>query len=217
VYEWPGRWHPDDVKRIRNADRTRTYLASSRDGIHFNLEWIYAQQPLISAEEDSWDAGTHKHAAEIVTASGQHWLYYQGCPHEHEWEHEGDREAKRGNANCAVGLVQWLRDRLVALEPISDNTGVLTTYPFILRGVEIAFNVDILKIGGHIRVELLDDKGSTQVGLGADTAILINRNSTHQIAKWIGVQDLSRWLHAVVRLRISITFARLWSFQVLAR
>ena len=46
VLEWPRLDNHDGVESLR-FDVMRTYLATSRDGVHFDTGWVYAQQELI--------------------------------------------------------------------------------------------------------------------------------------------------------------------------
>ena len=47
VLEWPKMINPNADEPPFEYDTMQTYLATSRDGVHFDTDWVYAQQELI--------------------------------------------------------------------------------------------------------------------------------------------------------------------------
>jgi hypothetical protein len=80
--EWPkqgldAKRHPD--LPAHEGDTTNIYLVTSRDGVHVDDEWVYAQQPLVpkGAYQHMWNAGFLLHATQIVTDQGSHRVYFE--------------------------------------------------------------------------------------------------------------------------------------------
>ena len=159
-----------------------------------------------------------KHAAEFVTTGGYHWLYYQGCPYHHEFDHTIKVEDDKKQNKCGIGLVRWSINRLVGLEPIeTETTGTVTTYPFQLQGECVSLNMDV-ESGGFAQVEVLDETGNVIHGYGLRDAVRIHMGDyTDLRPKWVNTNCVALLLDSVIRLRFSLNKSRLWSFQVVNR
>ena len=77
-----GRVIETEHRRVKvwfaHADVERVYLATSRDGLNYDLRFVYAEQPLIGGgPRGSFDNGTLLPASEIVTYNDEHWVYYK--------------------------------------------------------------------------------------------------------------------------------------------
>jgi hypothetical protein len=101
VLEW-GKLAIDGPEPPFAHDVMRVYLATSRDGVHFDAEWVYAQQELIPhgecrrqpgcANNDEltravpeafllccpFDHGIVLPASNMLTVGGEHLLHYEG-------------------------------------------------------------------------------------------------------------------------------------------
>ena len=206
------RWFPNDVAQIPGADCTRVYLVTSRDGVNYNLQWIYAQQPLVdSPNSGEFDSGTHKQAAELVTHQDQHWLFYQGCP----YPHESTDQARHGTMKCGVGLARWELDRIVGLEPMNqERIAIMVTYPLLLEGNCIHTNVEVAASGGYVKVELLSADGVPLDDFQVSASVPIQTSRLSKNVRWKQQADLRAIVGSVIRLRFHIFNARLYAFQV---
>ena len=86
VYEWPGDTSegPTDLKKRHERDVMNYYLATSRDGDAWDLQWIYASQPIVRrGGAGAFDKDLITPASTIVTHNDRHWLYYGGANERH--------------------------------------------------------------------------------------------------------------------------------------
>ena len=60
-------------------DTTNVYLVTSRDGVHIDDSWVYAQRPLLRKGplQSSWDGGFFLPAAQIVSDEQSHRVYFE--------------------------------------------------------------------------------------------------------------------------------------------
>lgn len=125
VYDFPYGHTLEGINPPFQTDIVRPYLVTSRDGYHFDHDWI-RRQPLIPHGNKStdFDQGMILPAADFVTALGFHWLYYAGWNMQHEVRKEF--EAK-------IGLIRWRQNRLVEIvQDDSTHVGKIFTKPFLV-------------------------------------------------------------------------------------
>ena len=164
------------------------YLMPTRDGGKtFDLDWVYAETPLISrglcnqvGSTCAFDHGYMQAASDFVTVNDTHWLFYEGRPERHE-----DRWKKP----ATIAVATWPRHRFAALEPsfdcakqaatnntLPDNTsstqsrcGVVVTKQFRLLGSHLYINAAV-GADSRIVVALLtsDPKGTYHEVKGFD-------------------------------------------------
>ena len=85
------------------------YIATSRDGLNFDLGWIEQGLPLIPPEDlyrRGIANGVIMPASTFVSHAGLHRLYFEARNSTHE--------TRRG-APVSIGLAQWRRHRLAGL------------------------------------------------------------------------------------------------------
>ena len=125
----------------------------SRDGLHFDLRWIYSGEAratpphhtppyslagcikvLVQPDAEGKPrngSGAHdfqsmRPAAQFVTHNDQHWLYYESCPNQHERRYLG---------GCHIRLATFRLDGLSFLAPKDERRpGHMTTRVFRLQG-----------------------------------------------------------------------------------
>ncbi|MCL6502629.1 MAG: hypothetical protein K6T86_08080 [Pirellulales bacterium] len=210
VYEWPGDTSegPADLHRRHERDVMNFYIATSRDGDDWDLRWVYEGCPLVPRGPDgAFDKDIILPASSIVTHNDRHWLYYAGGNERH------GTEQVRYPRQHAIGLA-WLRlDGFVALA--ADATGgTLVTKPFRLEGPAVALNIEACR--GECRVEVLDEEGRPLPAYaGAAALTQCGVDGLRVSPRWEGKPDLRALVGQVIRLKIHLKDARLYSFQVL--
>merc|ERR1712183_1117534 len=134
-------------------DSVKTYLATSRDGIHFNWAFLYAGLPLpLGARGLASGRGRKipynyvQTANQFVTHKGYHWVYYSANKDDH-FNRWGGKES--------IWLAKYPADRFSGLAPIDESQGVVKTKPFIWTNYSIALVINIaLGDGSSCAVEL---------------------------------------------------------------
>eukprot|EP00929_Paragymnodinium_shiwhaense_P114391 TRINITY_DN82764_c0_g1_i1.p1 TRINITY_DN82764_c0_g1~~TRINITY_DN82764_c0_g1_i1.p1 ORF type:complete len:710 (+),score=158.49 TRINITY_DN82764_c0_g1_i1:129-2258(+) len=146
----------------RSFDTLQGYLATSRDGLRFNFQWIYDDQPLQLSGVDNNGEEYYKWvqpAAQFVTVGDHHWLFFTGNPTSHRW---------RWNTTERFHLAKFPRDRISGLQASSggaEEAGgmVLTKQLQWVAGTEavaaVAVNVDIEASGALCKVRVLLEDG----------------------------------------------------------
>jgi len=178
------------------------YIGTSRDADNWDLDWVYAKQPLVPRGPDgAFDKDLIIPSSTIVTHDDRHWLYYGGANERHNapFKH-------------AIGVATLRLDRFICLEA-KDTPGVVLTKPFRLSGSNLQVNVDAR--AGRFRVEVLDENGKAIPGFSGDDAV------EHQAIDelrfqpaWKRQKDLSSLTGKVVRFRFHLSNARLFAFQL---
>jgi len=208
VLEWPR----DESAQLPQGDVNRIYVGTSRDGINFDLRWIYAAQPLHEPEPLDWDRGVTTPAAEFVTAHGYHWLYYRGCSKTHDRCGDCMRNKWLHNTSCHgchVGLLKFRQDGMLHLSTSSAAAwGTVTTRWFILRGRQIEVNV-----------EFWGAKGTLEARIASNTSgvIMSKQHMTgglHVILEWEGATNVAQFFNHLVMLKFRLKAANLYAFQV---
>jgi len=143
----------------------------------------------------------------------------------------GDKFWQYANVNLGknrkrttVRLTQRL-DGFLSLDA-GDEPGIIITRPFVFDGDDLILNADASK--GSIKVGILTLPGSTMTGygigltnkpkkatpgFGVDEAIAITSDSVEHVAAWKGDPDVGNLAGEVVRLRIEMQNAKVFSFQ----
>jgi len=179
------------ANHIEKFDTLNPYLATSRDGVHYNFQWIYGGQPLRLRQ-----GLKHKFlqpASQIVTAGGFHWLFYTGSPATHH---------DRWDAEERLFLARFPLDRLSGLMPTTSGRnlprglveGVVTTRAFAWpRDASMLLVNTEVPEGSSCRVLLL----------GADDVLDRWRQREVELAQLVGPQhgDSGREVAIDVKMR----------------
>ena len=186
------------------------YFATSRDGVHWNFHWVYAGQPLVPrGGAGAWDKDMIFPTSQIVTHDDRHWIYYGGNNERHGAAEKNVWFVRQGG----IGLAHLRLDGFVALEAGKEQ-GYVVTKPFKLDGKQLELNVDASG-RGRVRVEMLDAAGSPIAKFsGKNAADYQGVDKIRHPPAWKGRADLSDLVGQIVRLRIHLTNARLYAFQV---
>jgi hypothetical protein len=148
-------------------------------------------------------------SSQIVTRDDQHWIYYGGNNERHGAAERNVWFVRQGG----VGLAHLRLDGFVALQAGHD-VGTVTTKPFKLDGGRIQLNIDAGG-PGSVRAELLDAARLPIPGFSGEDA------NTHRGVDelrfqptWKNHADLSDLKGQIVRLKIHLADAKLYTFQV---
>lgn len=90
--------------------------------------------------------------------------------------------------------------------------GALVTKPFRFTGSELELNFES-SAAGELRVELQDEAGRPIEGFTADDCELIFGNEISRVVRWSGEKELADLAGRVVRMRVEMKDADLYSFQ----
>ena len=107
------------------------------------------------------------------------------------------------------GLATCRRDGFVSLDA-GSAPAELVTKAFRCRGDRLVLNADASK--GEVRVELMDSGGSPIAGFEESDSDPLEKDSPRQVVTWRGRSDLSSLDGKVVKIRIVMNNARLFSF-----
>ncbi|MEC9002279.1 MAG: hypothetical protein VX644_02825, partial [Planctomycetota bacterium] len=139
VYDYPGDvsegTKTDHVTR-HQRDVMNYYIATSRDGHSWDLQWVYAGQPLVPrGPAGAFDKDLILPASSIITHQNKHWIYYGGANERH-----GTPEVIF-QRDHAIGLATLRLDGFVGLRA-GNQPGIVITKPFKLIGDRLSVNVD---------------------------------------------------------------------------
>lgn len=215
VYEHPGdvsEGRTTDLVKRHERDVLNFYIATSRDATEWDLAWVYAGDPIVPRGPDrSFDKDIVFPSSTVVTHDDKHWFFYAGANERHGTEEVSppvwfDRK-------FAIGLATLRLDGMIGLEA-SDETGSVTTKPFLLQGDHLDINADAST--GSLRVGLLDADGKALAGYaGSDAAVLRQVDQVHLRPHWARHPDLKSLRGRAVRLQFQLRNAKLYAFQVL--
>ncbi len=206
VYEWPGDVSegPADLKKRHERDVMNYYIATSRDGDAWDLQWVYAGQPIVPRGGDgTFDKDLIIPASTIVTHNDRHWLYFGGANERH-----GTAEATFPRKQ-AIGVATLRLDGFISLAA-NNEPAVVETKSFTLEGESLQVNVDAGE--GEIRVDVLDAAGVPLDGYsGEDAATFRNIDELRLSPRWS--KSLAILKGQPIRLRFHLRRADLYAFQ----
>lgn len=110
VIEWPKLNGLAPASSLSH-DVMGVYLVPSRDGVHLDLNAVYARNALVprgscTQRECAFDNGYLQPASEIVTTTDGHSLYYEGRPVTHE---------RRFSSKATIARAHWPLHRMAAI------------------------------------------------------------------------------------------------------
>ncbi|MEM7232340.1 MAG: hypothetical protein AAF517_09210 [Planctomycetota bacterium] len=179
------------------------YMSPSRDGVNYNFSAAaYPRKALIPRGPDrSFDKDCARPPANIITHDDEHWIYYLGT--NERWG------ARKWDAR--LGLAKIRLDGFFFLEAKKPNAHLLTK-AFRLEGNELELNVDAH--AGQIRIDILDEAKRPIPGYsGTDATSYAKVDRLRFRPRWKG-KNLSKLVGRNIRLRVELSQARLFAFQV---
>ncbi|MBM3457142.1 MAG: hypothetical protein FJX77_01205 [Armatimonadetes bacterium] len=213
IYEWPNDFSEgkttDHVRR-HERDVINTYLATSRDAVHWDLSAIYAGQPLIQrGGENAWDKDMVFPSSWMITRGQEHWIYYGGANERH-----GVAEIFQPKRDMAMGLAKLPLDRFAGLTA-GDRPGTIVTKPFVLRHPRLSLNAATWD-KGTIHVEVLTRDSRPVAGFGTAEARAIQGDALDHPIAWNGNRDVSKLMGKEIRLKFTLIRARLHAMTLSA-
>lgn len=186
-------------------------LACTRDG----KTWTRV------ADRKTWiPHGLEEHAYDrlVMLGSGgvrnadELWFYYEAWDGDH-LTHDANGKVFYPDGRLRVGRVALATIRLdgyVSLHA-GDAEGVLTTTPFTLGPAKLFVNASA--VGGHIRVEVLDNADRPVDGFTAAECTPVSADNVHSAVTWAG-KTLGSLGGKVVRLRFLLNNCDLYTFSL---
>ncbi|MFO1094534.1 MAG: hypothetical protein U0992_14705 [Planctomycetaceae bacterium] len=186
------------------------YFATGRDGVGWDLHWVYAGRPLVSrGPTGAWDKDMIFPVTNIVTHQDQHWIYYGGNNERHGCAEKDIWFGRQGS----IGLAKLRLDGFLGWEA-GESSGTLTTRPFVLVGPHLELNVSSAN-GGSVRVEMLDAEGrAIPKYAGANAVSAAGIDDVRYRPNWKDQADLASLVGRTVRLHVTLKNARLYAIQV---
>jgi hypothetical protein len=173
-----------------------TQLAWSRDG----KTWVRDQTPFFEPDPTpgAWD---HAHAWMDwqLPVGDEVYIYYGGYKNGHKVNRFEERQ---------IGLVRIPRDRYVSRDAGADG-GSLATQPVILDGARLTVNA---RVGGEMRVRLLDEAGKPIPGFDAADCQPIRGDGVDLPVKWKG--SLTSLKDKPLRMEFQMKDVQLYGFDL---
>ncbi len=195
-----------------------TYLSTSRDGIHWDLETIYNQRPFLArGPNGSWLKDGVEVASNFLTVDDRHWIYFSGKPERHQFSQNYEQK---------IGLAVVDRDRFVALADTDGIAeGVITTKLIRAAHPLLVLNVDASQ--GSIKVEVITVESRLETGTLAAAVGFSRHECTLQAGVdgievpvfWHGLdggapRSIGQFVGSPIRLRFHLRGARLYALQL---
>lgn len=179
-------------------------FAGSRDGITWHRYDRAPYAPLGLAGSES--ANMTFMGPGLVIRGDEVWQYGTGFHSKH-----GDVEARKRKTDGVIYRYVQRVDGFVSLD-FDAAGGRCVTAPVKVDGARLLLNVDTGALG-QLRVGLLDADGKSISGLAADDCKVLRINSTRAEVSWVGGSDLASLKGRAVRLAITGSRAKLYSFR----
>jgi len=187
--------------RLKIQKRNEILLGFSRDGFHFHRP---DRRRFIGCSEvdGKWDWGNVQSAGGGCLIVGDKlYFYYSGRRRtEKFWDGQG-----------STGLAVLRRDGFASMDA-GAKTGALTTRPLRFMGKFLFVNADA--DGGELRVEVVGADGKTLAPYTSENCRPVTGDGTLQAVTWRSAADLGVLSGRAVRLRFTLTNARLYAFWV---
>ena len=215
------------MQQEKGGSENQVYLATSRDGIHWDRTWD--RQPFIPrGREGSYDAGQVEPSTSPPIESGPDLLmYYYSAPfgQNHPFNDTG------------VGLCRMRRDRFIgqfAGDPSGydrgGQAGILVTRQFVLEGNQLQLNFSAFPGPYHqptdgIRVGIVEAPNFKTPATRYETAVpgfaledcdRLVGDGLETPVKWKGSSDLSSLKGRAIYLRFEMRKAGLYGFRIVA-
>jgi hypothetical protein len=197
-YPWALDVYLGFLWRMDENNVRQTELAVSRDGIKWST---YANLGMYIPNGLSFGGQT------IVETLAHGGLVRRG---DRIWQYARYGSGPHGSGKeFNVRLTQRL-DGFVSLDAQREE-GVIITRPFVFEGRKLILNADARN--GYIKVGMLNSSQKPLAGFGTKKAISVTSDSVEHVVRWKDNADVGNLSGQVVRLRIEMQNAKLFSFQ----
>jgi len=201
------------------------YLATSRDGVRWELDSVYNDQPLIErGAEGEWDNDQMFAIPSMITRDGQHWIFYLGGNERHEAMHmlsdihrsAAPHQARKNGMGTSVLQLDrfaYLQPNVTKLQSVSD-LAFITTVPFALEGERFTVNAQVLH-NSSLHMAILDETNTVIDGFSQEEFQQLQAVDGHSlVCKW-KTKTLSELKHRTVRIRMYMRAGcKLYGFQI---
>jgi len=207
-------------------DTANIYLVTSRDGVHIDDEWVYAQQPLIphGVLQKDWNSGFMMSGTQIVSTKDGKWdrVYFEARTTRHE---------KRMKEEGVIAAATFRKDRLAGLKAANKReASFLVTKTLAVQGVALYFDVDTAAPKSSITIEILTTEGKPIPGYSGKCSIPIEGQDGEVGTRWINPKlaakcqspytSLSHLLQSLKHIKIKVRLfgdAKVYSFRFSSR
>jgi hypothetical protein len=202
------------IYRGERADREKPNDVSvgfSRDGFHWSRP---SRDPFIAVSDrvGDWNwANVQSAGGGCVIVGDLLYFYVSG------------RQGRPGTSLpgvCSTGVATLRRDGFASLSDewpsgvarqVTSRQSTLTTRPLRFSGRHLFVNAEV---DGELRVEVLDVTGRVIEPFSAARCMPLTSGGTRQLVQWDKHASLSALVHEPVRLRFTLSRARLYAFWV---
>ena len=190
------------------ADTLQIHLAVSRDGIRWNFPDRAA--PFIGlGHPGQFDSGSLYMGQGSVQVRDELWHYYSGSPLKHE---QATLDLLTNAANRRIYSRAKIRvDGYVSVEA-GDEEGSFVTPLLRFKGNALELNVAV-RVGGGVRVGLLDEAGRPVPGLTPADCVPIVGDHLRHVVIWNTKTNISSLAGRPIHLSLQMTKANLFAFQ----
>lgn len=214
---WAELVYANDLLHWHRFEDRKKWLANGRPGsadfglvkiashrLEFTDEWWFPYTAVNQRHQDYIGLAKMESLKELQTRYPQ----YVEVPGFMSWEQYWQRTK---STRYTIGIGRCQAGRVSYAQPISSQSGQLTTDPILLEHPTLLVNATIGQ-GGELRIALLNEAGETISGFTEEDAVPIGGDSLAAPVRW-HEQSLSKLLGTPVRLRFTIRNAKLYSYR----
>lgn len=197
----------DAIEKLRKAGRPKLNEVSvgfSRDGFHWSRP---DRRPFLPVSETrgDWNWGNVQSAGGCCLVVGDRLFFYVSGRGGKAY-----RGSHSEDSGGSTGLAFLRRDGFASMTA-GTTPGTLTTRPVTFHGEHLFVNVNCPE--GSLRVELLDESGSSIAPFTLANSVPISTDKTLVRVDWNDVGDLSQIKGKAVRFRFHLENGSLYSFR----
>jgi hypothetical protein len=189
--------------KASNFGTVDVQFVGSRDGVKWERYDRKTYAALGAADSDN--ANIIYMGTGMVVRGDEIWQYGTGFR-----SHHGDMEARKEKTDGVIQRYVQRVDGFVSLD-FAAGGGTCVTAPVKVEAAALLLNVDA-GTAGSVRVALLDAEGKPLPGFEAGQCQEIKGNSTHAAVSWKGSPDLATLRGQTVRVALSGSQTKLYSF-----
>jgi len=203
--QWVGLWQ--NYCSRADVSTIDVGIAHSRDGMRWSRVRTTDFLALPNGSLGDWDRFNQCTATAPVRVGDELWVYYSGRLYRHGgYDPTGPRDS--GPYFVGIGLATLRLDGWCSMAS-GFNAGEVITIPLILPEGKLYINAQAR--WGEIQVEVLDESGELIKGMASEP---LKDDGVKLPVSWPAGKSLTQFADMPIRLRFTITNARLYSWQV---
>jgi dienelactone hydrolase len=178
----------------------RLELTFSHDG----LRWRRAaeRQPLVAQSDSPELHPCYAACSQPLAMGNEMWIYYAEANSSHP---------SKAGAKSQIRAATWRTDGFVSLDANDETEATLVTPAMKFEGSSLRLNA-ACDPGGSVRVAIINGDAEVK-GFDDASCDAFPGDDVAHVMSWHGKSDLSKLAGKPVRLRISLSKARLYSFR----